>query len=312
MENESYYDGVDAKVYPTYKCEGNCPFCLTEIRPKTPEVTTEEFLANYRAEIERYYDSGGRKVLFTGGEPTEAPDKLLGALEILQDHDFDLVVLYTNGMNLLREITYRGETGILLDLLSERGLHNINMSVHHYEQAKRQELSPKVGQVDIEKTSQAISEAGLDLRLNCTLMKNFIGSPEEVKRYVEWAATLGIKDVYFRDLFHIVERSKRTTPGDQRKLEYTDRERIDFDRLVADISDDPEYELKEKLSRHRDWGKTYIFTHRPTETQVSFGTLQIGSERSNEATYFAINPNGKMTPNMNASEFTIPDDYEVT
>lgn len=312
MEIESCYQGVDAKVYPTYECKGGCPFCWTEIRPKTSEVSTEEFLANFQQEIESYYDNGGRKVLFTGGEPTEAPNKLLGMLDILQSYQFDLVVLYTNGTNLLKEINYQGKTAVLLNLLKEKGLQSINMSVHHYEQTKRQELSPVVGLVDVEKMSQAISEADISLRLNCTLMKDYIGSLKEVREYVRWTAELGLKDIYFRDLFHVAERSKRTTPGDQKKLEYTDQERIDFGRLMTEVSNDTEFQSKDKLSRHRDWGETYIFTYLPTGAQVSFGTLQIGSERSDEATYFAINPNGKMTPNMNASEYTLSDDYEAT
>ena len=49
------YKDVDAKVYPTYQCNANCPFCLTDIRPKVSEAGTAEYLDNFAKEIERYY-----------------------------------------------------------------------------------------------------------------------------------------------------------------------------------------------------------------------------------------------------------------
>ncbi|MDD4900780.1 MAG: radical SAM protein [Patescibacteria group bacterium] len=305
LEGEKPYAGVDAKVYPTYKCEGNCPFCLTEIRPKTREADTEQFLVNFSEEMRKYCEGGGRKVLFTGGEPTEAPDKLLGMLDELKKYQLDLVVLYTNGTNLLRSVELKDEKGVMLTLLKNHGLQNINMSVHHYERQKRLAISETVGKMDNENVFEAVRAEGINLRLNCTLMRDYIGSVGEVKRYIEWAVKCGIKDIYFRDLFHVENRNQRTTPGDKKKLSYTDDQRIDFNKLVADIQQDPDFEAKEQLSRHRDWGQTYIFLYKPTGIQVSFGTLVIGSERPDEATYFTINPNGKMTPNMNASEYSV-------
>lgn len=295
---------VDAKVYLSYKCEGNCPFCLTEVRPKTDEVQLVEYGANFFKEIYRYYEGGGRKVLFTGGEPTDVIDKLLGMLQILRMFSFELVVLYTNGVKLLNEIKYQGERGTILNFLSQAGLRKLNMSVHHYNANKRKELSEHVGKAQTETIISKIKENGLDLRLNCTLQKDFIGNLEEIKKYLHWANSLGVKDVYFRDLFHIDNRTKKTTPGDQKKLEYTDQQRIDFTKLIGELMMDDEFVFDQKLSRHKDWGQTIIFTHQTTGINVSLGTLTIGSER-NEVTYFTINPNGKMTSNMNQSKYTV-------
>ena len=86
--------------------------------------------------------------------------------------------------------------------------------------------------------------------------------------------------------------------------------------LVDEINADPDYvmvsgkteDAREKgvtLIRHRGWGNTIIFTHKPSGVRISFGTLTIGEEKPEEATYFTINPNGKMTRNMNRSEYSI-------
>lgn len=298
------FENIDAKVYPTYKCEGNCPFCLTDFRPKTKELDTKEFLANFTEEISRYYENGGRKVLFTGGEPTEAMEKLLGMLKILNKFSFELVVLYTNGAKLLEVIEYQDETKSILEFLQQFGLRHINMSMHHHLTAKRKELSEYIGNKPIDNIICQIIQKCLEIRLNCTLLKDYVGNLAEIKKYLHWADTLGVKDVYFRDLFHLNNRGERTTPGDIKKLEYSDQQRIDFAQLIGEIKSDNDFALVEKLSRHQEWGQTYIFKYLPSGLQVSFGTLTIGSERENEVTYFTINPNGKMTPNMNRSQYT--------
>jgi molybdenum cofactor biosynthesis enzyme MoaA len=298
------FESTDAKVYPTYQCEGKCPFCLTEVRPKTNEVETSEFLANFSAEIKTYFKNGGKKVLFTGGEPTQAIEKLLGMLQILAQYQFELVVLYTNGAKLLEKIEYQGETKTILEFLYQFGLRHINMSVHHYLPAKRIAISDYIGHCDTEKIINQVQKIGIELRLNCTLLKDYIGNATKVRNYIYWANSLGVKDVYFRDLFHVNNRGERTTPGDQKKLEYSDQQRINFTELIDELRASDDFIFVEELSRHQDWGQTYIFRHQPTDSQVSFGTLTIGSESEDEVTYFTVNPNGKMTPNMNQSEYT--------
>jgi hypothetical protein len=307
MTNERYTD-VDAKVYPTYQCGANCLFCLTDIRPRTKEVDEQTFLANFEKEIARYYADGGRRVLITGGEPTCAVGKLLGLLKIVsaEKYAFDLIALYTNGSRLLDETEYRGRRGTLLSLLNATRLQAINLSIHSDVWQERARLSAALGTLDIETLIYFIRTTGyfegksLQLRLGCTLQKSYIGNRQRVRQYIDWATSIGVREIYFRDLFHIANRGQRTTPGDQAKLAYTDRERIDFDRLVQEIKEDGDFVHESSMRRHREWGTTHLFTHAPTGCRIYFGTLLIGSEREGETTYFAINPDGRMTPNMNA------------
>jgi MoaA/NifB/PqqE/SkfB family radical SAM enzyme len=314
----SKYNGVDAKVYLGYKCNGKCPFCLTEVRPKTCEASPEKFLESFETVMKDYHENGGCKILFTGGEPTEYPEKLFGALKILKQYNDELVVLYTNGTHLLDDIEYDGQKKTFLEFLRDLGQKDINMSVHHYDQSQRLKLSEEVGKMDTEKTIGKIEQAGLKLRLNCTLMRDFIGSKETIEGYIKWATDNGVHDIYFRDLFHLNKRDDTTTTGrpeDMKKLEFSDEQRISFYDLVDEISLDPNYdfisgktedakERKVTLVRHRGWGNTIIFRHKPTGARISFGTLTIGEEKPDEVTYFTVNPDGHMTGNMNRSEFT--------
>lgn len=300
--NKQLYTDVDAKVYPTYDCNANCRFCLTDIRPRVAEVDQETFLKNFSTEIERYYANGGRRVLITGGEPTRALGKLLGLLNIVSSkkYDFDLVALYTNGSRLLEQVEYQGRSSSLLALLWGTKLQTISLSIHSDLQEERARISSVIGSQNIEGIIYFIRATSIKLRLNCTLQSGFIGSLSRIKQYVAWATSLGVTEIYFRDLFHITNRGQRTTPGDQLKLAYTDQQRIDFDQLVREVKGDGEFAYESSMKRHREWGTTHRFAHTPSGCQIYFGTLLIGSEREGETTYFAINPNGLMTPNMNA------------
>jgi len=198
---------VDMKVYPTHECKSNCPFCMTDLRWKNPEASTEEYLSNFKKAFEAYFNAGGRKVLFTGGEPTERPDKLIGMLDIIKDYPLDLAVLYTNGTNLfnLQRMDlidpHDGDVILfttLMEALIRKGLKNYNISVHHYDASKRQELS-SIKVCDIETICEKAETLGANVRLNCTLMKDYIGNSQEVMNYVEYARSIGVRDIYFRD-----------------------------------------------------------------------------------------------------------------
>jgi len=290
---------VDMKVYPTHNCQSNCPFCMTDLRWKNPEASTEEYLSNFRNAFEAYFNAGGRKVLFTGGEPTNRPDKLFGMLKIIKDYSLDLVVIYTNGVNLLNTLSHNAQEVTLMGALTSKGLRNYNLSVHHYNHQRRQELSSE-RVCNLEKIVEEAETLDASIRLNCTLMKDYIGTAQEVMKYVEYARNLGVQDVYFRDLFHLVNRDRSCAYADKAKLAFTDAQRVDFDTLVSELKLVLNMQFNETLSRHRENGRTYIFDY--LGTRISFGTLVVGIEKQEKVTYLNFQPDGCAYQDMNGPE----------
>lgn len=303
VQNLGDLSKTDMKVYPTHECKSDCPFCMTDLRWKNKEVSCEEYLDNFRKAFETYFKGGGRKVLFTGGEPTERPEKLLGMLRIIQDYPLDLVVMYTNGVNLLNTFPEDNQDKTLMDSLVRAGLRNYNISVHHYDLKKRQELSKKPV-CNLEKIVEIAKGLNAEIRLNCTLMKDYIGNSEEVRRYIEYAKDLEINDVYFRDLFHLENRERSCSHANEKKLQFTDDQRIDFDKLVSEIKNLKNMKFNETLSRHRGNGRTYIFDY--LGTRISFGTLIVGTEKEDVVTYLNFQPDGCAYKDMNGPESRIP------
>jgi molybdenum cofactor biosynthesis enzyme MoaA len=289
---------VDMKVYPTHDCGSECPFCMTDLRWKNSEISTEAYLENFKRAFGAYYKAGGRKVLFTGGEPTRRPDKLIGMLREIRHVPLDLVVLYTNGLTLLDD--FEGER--LIERLASEGLQDINISLHHYDPKRRQELS-KQGVCNIDTISEIAKQKDIRIRLNCTLLRDYIGNADEVLNYLNFAQRMGISDVYFRDLFHLENRERSCAFANKQKLAYTDEQRIDFQKLLVTIRKDGRFHETEQLNRHRDHGQTYIFNYKGM--RVSFGTLMIGTESNKEITYFNFQPDGNIYRDMNGPDSKI-------
>lgn len=290
---------VDMKVYPTHECRSNCHFCMTDLRWKNHEVPAKRYLSSFRRAFEAYFNAGGRKVLFTGGEPTNRPDKLLGMLRIVKDYRLDLAVIYTNGVNLLNPFPHNGQEVTLMSALVIEGLRHFNISAHHYDAGRRQELSSEKV-CDLEKIAAAASILGAIIRLNCTLMKGYIGSSPEVMKYAEYARSLGVQDIYFRDLFHLANRDRSCAYANKAKLAFTDSQRIDFDALVSEMKLVPNMRFDETLSRHRENGRTHIFDY--LGARISFGTLVVGTEKEDEVTYLNFQPDGCAYADMNGPE----------
>ena len=164
---------------------------------------------------------------------------------------------------------------------------------------KRQELtSQKV--CDLESIVEEAKELDLNIRLNCTLMKDYIGNAQEVMKYVDYARSLGVQDIYFRDLFHLANRDRSCAHANKAKLAFTDSQRVDFDTLVSEIKLIPNMQFNETLNRHRENGRTYIFDH--LGTRISFGTLVVGTEKEDEITYMNFQPDGCAYRDMNGPE----------
>jgi hypothetical protein len=272
---------------------------MTDLRWKNAEAPTEEYLANFRKAFAAYFNAGGRRVLFTGREPTNRPDKLLGMLKIVKDYPLELAVIYTSGVNLLNPFSYNGKESSLMNALVNEGLRNFNLAAHHYDVGRRQELSSEMV-CDLEEIAEEARTLGATIRLNCTLMKDYIGNAPEAMIYIEYARSLGIQDIYFRDLFHLANRNRSCAYSNRAKLAFTDSQRIDFDTLLSEAKLVPNMRFNEELSRHRGNGRTYIFDY--LGTRISFGTLVVGTEKEDAVTYLNFQPDGCAYRDMNGPE----------
>lgn len=173
-------------------CNGKCQFCSNSGLKDNGKLD----LVRLRDTISYLND---RKILnrisVTGGEPLLNPELLNDTLNtIFSVNDKFMVTFNTNGHN-LRDV-------LGFDMIDK--VEGIHISRHHYDD----EVNSSIFAGDVATTDDikyVMSNAGNRhlLRLNCLLMKDYIDSPEEIRKYLEYASDLDIFRVGFVSLMKV-------------------------------------------------------------------------------------------------------------
>lgn len=311
-EKERFFKDVEMKVEVTNICRGGrCRFCSPMFRPIVREAGTQEFLNKMEENIDKYLRGGGRRIILTGGgEPIDAPEKLFGLLDLINKKkkklgiNLDLLTVYSNGVSLLRP-EKEGNDKTILDKLVEYGVQDINISVHGLTKEERTAISgEQMGNIDFETLIPRIVEKGVRVMTRTTLAKGYIDSADKIEKFTKWMSGLGVKIIYFSDLFEVPVRTEQTTPGSKPVLQWTDEHRFDFDKILDDVRNSKDFEFVSDSMRHNKEGRTFEFKHKESGTRVLFGDLVIGDESEEVPTYAYVKPDGSMEAHNNAREYT--------
>ncbi len=168
-------------------CNARCPFCVSKMTPpngiklKEPEVNWR----NFRKACILAHRSGVSTVMFTGkGEPTLFPNQITKYLRRMQEFEFPMIELQTNGITLA---DLPEEYDSYLREWYELGMTTIAVSVVHYnpEQNRRVYLPYKKAYINLPELIRKLHRLNLSVRLTCVLLRGFIDS---VPRLEELAA----------------------------------------------------------------------------------------------------------------------------
>lgn len=222
-------------------CSARCAFCSETLVHRQ----ARQLSASLRPKA-NYFD-GLRCVLrelralplgisLSGLEATDDAAWLLGVLDVLEEHAraggiVEDKVLYTNTAGLARETT----GNVLLPRLREYGLTRAEVSRHHWEQdANDRIMRFRRGQAVRE---QAVFERTVTdllrhvpVRLVCVMQACGVGSPESVRAYLAWAASLGVRDVVFRELSRLGGEYQPNATA-----RYVERERVGLEDLLEQL-----------------------------------------------------------------------------
>ena len=239
-------------ILPVAKaCQACCRFCFSEAsistqrREKdklTPEMLQKSFTLAKARGAERAVISGG-------GEPTLVGIERLSELVAVSASYFPgKVTLITNGL-----IMSKLPEDKLLDYLlrlDRAGLRTLAISHHHHNAAKNKFMMGV--DIDVEKIAQVYAQhqdkfSNLKLRLICVLQESGVGTQTEVQEYIEWAASLGITEINFKELYVSTDRESTwaTSPSNI----YSEENRVHLS-MVVDHFEENNWELIYKLP----WG----------------------------------------------------------
>lgn len=219
-------------------CSARCHFCSENLRRSHAPGPAASLLrpdADYFTGLRRALlalHGLPRSYSLSGLEASDDPDWLLQLLQLLGAPEFraDALerVLYSNGAGL---IGARGEA--LLDALQGFRLSWLELSRHHFDADANQAIMRFRDGLAI-RTAAAFRQlvdscrGRFPLRLVCLLQQGGIATPGEVARYLDWAATLGVETVIFRELSRLDEGYR-----DNATRRSIDNRRIAMEPLLA-------------------------------------------------------------------------------
>jgi pyruvate-formate lyase-activating enzyme len=184
-------------------CQAACPFCFSEASASVDQMRGGFELGVARQWAEFARARGALRAVITGGgEPTLLPWEQLIDLVRICSSTFPKTVLITNGAGLAS----RPKTTIIARIreLANAGLSVLAVSRHHASEdvnsglMRFRTMTPALLEAYAEASGASF---GLACRLICVLQKEGIASEADVQNYVEWATSLGVEQVCFKELY---------------------------------------------------------------------------------------------------------------
>jgi molybdenum cofactor biosynthesis enzyme MoaA len=244
------YANANLSIYSAQTCNARCPFCVEELRPASRGGDLERQKAierddvSYFAQLESVLESLrplAPSVSVTGGEPSLDP-RLPVILRLLAEHDARKRTVTTNGSGLLDLRAGRR----VLDWITSYGVRYLNISVAHPDPERNAVLMQLPLGLTLPQLREVVAQAraaGTRVRLSCVLVRGAIDSLDGIRRYVDFAAELGVDNVIFRQLM-------KTNPASHalnHVVRFSDASRIMLEPLLDALDHDPDYQFSRQI-----------------------------------------------------------------
>jgi GTP 3',8-cyclase len=216
----SIYDNANLSVHVTEKCNADCQFCVAHLRYLQdgsvyykPEISsTEIYLEGLTRSLEAV-QAVNPSVSITGGEPT-VNKRLPAILRTIAKTGARKRTLTTNASGLGWKV--EGGSDTVLDRLAEYRLEHLNISRAHDDFATNcriMKMAPHLlSDAQLREYIATARYCGIRVRLSCALLKEGISTVDDMMRYIDWAADLGVDNVIFRQLMNFSREAKGAIP----------------------------------------------------------------------------------------------------
>ena len=171
------------EVNLTDRCNARCAWCIE----RSGWHPTHH--ASWLELVEQMLASHKTNIILLGGEPTLHPqlDKIVQALRGAGRRPW----MTTNGTRMTRDWVTR----------NLRGLFGINLSIHHYEPKRNEEITGLSLQWDLLRDAiTALHEMDVVVRFNCNCITGYVDSVETIRQYARWVTEMGGDKIRFAEL----------------------------------------------------------------------------------------------------------------
>ncbi len=244
------YANANLSVYSAERCNARCPFCVEELRPASRgralsvqrSVETDD--ARYFAaldEVLRALRPLAPSVSVTGGEPSKDP-RLPRVLRALAGVNARKRTVTTNGSGLFDGV--EGRT--VLEWITGTGVRHLNVSRAHPDDAANARLmrftsAPTAGELST--VARRCRDAGTRLRLSCVLLRGEVDSLDGVVAYLEFARSVGVDNVIFRQLM----KTNPETTSNNSVVRFSEGRRAALVPILEAAGGDPRFSLQRQI-----------------------------------------------------------------
>lgn len=246
----SIYANANLSVYSAQQCNARCTFCVEELRPASRGTGLAQ---QKRVETDdgRYFEaleatlSGLRplnpSVSVTGGEPSKDP-RLPRILRTLQQYGVRKRTVTSNGSGLLDECEGRR----MIDWVVDTGIRHLNISRAHADEHRNRKLMRFLdapGPEQLREITARCQGGGTRLRLSCVLVQGEIDSIDGIINYLEFARSVGVDNVIFRQLM----QTDPETVEPNRIVRFSDRRRALLEPILEALGTTAGFEFQRQI-----------------------------------------------------------------
>jgi cyclic pyranopterin phosphate synthase len=246
----SVYANANFSVYSAQVCNARCRFCVEELRPASrgralvQQRMIEEDDERYFAALERSLEvlrPLGPTISITGGEPSKDP-RLPRILELCAKFPSKRRSLTTNGSGLLDV----RDGARLIDHIVAGGVEHLNISRAHPDHERNARLMVFHEGLALEQLREVVDTAragGCRVRLSCVLVERAIDSLAGIRAYLEFAESLGVDNVIFRQLMHV----DRESVAENFVVAFSDRRRTRLEPILDQLGEQPDFAFQKQI-----------------------------------------------------------------
>jgi MoaA/NifB/PqqE/SkfB family radical SAM enzyme len=250
----SIYANANFSVYSAQTCNARCRFCVEELRPASrgraleQQRTIEADDVSYFAALERSLEllrPLAPTISITGGEPSKDP-RLPRILELCSKFPSKRRSLTTNGSGLLDRPDGGRDGARIIDHIVAGELEHLNISRAHPDHEHNARLMVFREGLALAQLREVVSTAragGYRVRLSCVLVERAIDSLAGIRAYLDFAESLGVDNVIFRQLMHV----DRESVAENFVVAFSDRRRTQLEPLLDQLGEQRDFAFQKQI-----------------------------------------------------------------
>lgn len=221
------------------ECSAACRFCSEHLIRNKKAMICREVSEEYARKLRGILDDLKELEIFlslSGKEPTESLDFVEGILKCVADFELSggritEKVMYSNLSGLVENM------GQMQKMINQYRINRIECSRHHFDEDKNQAIvrfknSPiKQNEVyeDIVKSLLGL----IEVKMVCVVQKGGIENAEQLENYLNWAKSIGVSQVVFRELALFDDTVEQNVTAD-----YIVNHRVEIKDFLDNLNED--------------------------------------------------------------------------